>query len=106
MLNFHRNDGQKITFMRNVMNMATDYGRPMKLFFSLKSRTFGQGQTNWDNKFWGVWGIFGPFISTHFGTVSPLSMFSINQPLFLQKTKSLYPNPNVYLGLGLKESGI
>ena len=31
-------------------------------------------------------GIFGPFG----GTVSPLSIFSINQALFLQKTKHLY----------------
>ena len=47
----------------------------------------------WAVKFWGIWGIFGRFINTHFGTVSPLSMFSINQPLFLQKTKPSYPNP-------------
>ena len=53
--------------------------------FSSKSQTFGLGQTIWADKFWGIWGIFGRFISTHFCTVSPLSMFSINQPLFLQK---------------------
>ena len=29
------------------------------------------------------WGIFGLYISSHFSTMSPLSMFSINQPLFL-----------------------
>ena len=39
--------------------------------------------------------------SPHFGTVSPLSMFSIYQPVFLQKIKPLYPNPKYYLGLGL-----
>ena len=44
-------------------------------------------QTIWAYKFWGIWGIFGQFTSTHFDTVSPLSMFSINQALFLQKTK-------------------
>ena len=38
-------------------------------------------------------------ISTRFGTVTPFSMFSINQPLFLQKTKPLYPNPKTYLGV-------
>ena len=48
-------------------------------------------QTIWADKFWGIWGIFDRFISsTHFGTVSPLSMFSIDQPLFLQKTKPLF----------------
>jgi hypothetical protein len=29
-------------------------------------------------------------------------MFSINQPLFQQKIKPLYPNPNIYLGLGFE----
>ena len=53
----------------------------------------------WADTFWGIWGIFGQFISTHFGTVSPLSMFSIIQPLFLQK-KSFYIH--IYLGLGFE----
>ena len=39
--------------------------------FPLKSRTFGLGQTYWADKFWGIWGIFGQTISTHFGKVSP-----------------------------------
>ena len=42
------------------------------------------GQTNWAENFGGIWGIFDQTISTHFGTVSHLSMFSIIQPLFLQ----------------------
>jgi hypothetical protein len=60
----------------------------------------------------GIWGIFGQFISTNFGTVNLLSMFSNNQPLFLQKTNSLYPNPKYLFGidwdlnLGRKELGI
>ena len=57
---------------------CTDYGHPMKPFSS-KSQTFGIGQTNWTDKFLDIWGIFGQTISTHFGTVSPVSMFSINQ---------------------------
>jgi hypothetical protein len=64
--------------------------------FSLKARTFELGQTNWADKFWGIWGIFRQTISTHFGTVRFLSMFSIIQLLFLQKTEPLYPN--IYLG--------
>ena len=60
----------------------TDYGGPMKPSF-IKILNFWA----WADKFWGIWGISGRFISTYFGTVSPLSMFSINQPLFLQKTK-------------------
>jgi hypothetical protein len=43
------------------------------------------------------------FWHININVVSPLkSMFSINQPLFLQKTKRLYPN--IYLELGF-ESG-
>ena len=46
---------------------------------------------------------FGQFNSTHFGTVSPLSMFSIKKPLFLQKKLSLHIRiPNNYLGLGFE----
>jgi hypothetical protein len=65
-----------------------DYGRPMKTFF-IEIQNFGA----WADKLWGIWGSFGQTISTHFGTVSPLSMFFIIQPLFLQKTKPLYPYP-------------
>jgi hypothetical protein len=54
----------------------------------------------WADNFLGICGIFSQFISTHLGTVSPLSMFSINQPLFLQKNKPYIQIPNVYLGLG------
>ena len=64
----------------------------MKPFF-IKIR-FGLGQTIWADKFWGIWGIFGQFISTHFCNVSPLSMFSINQPCI--------EIPNIYLGLGFE----
>ena len=70
--------------------------------FSTKSQTFGLGQTIWADTFWGIWGIFSQFISAHFGIVSPLSMFSINEPLFLQKTtKPLYPNPKYLFGIGI-----
>ena len=62
----------------------------------------------WADKFWGITGIFGRTISAHFGTVSPLPMFSINQPLFLQKKiKPLHPYPKYIwhwdLNLGCKE---
>ena len=46
-------------------------------------------------------GAFGIFLAD-LGTVSPLPMFSINQPLFVQKTKLLYPN-FFYLILGRKK---
>jgi hypothetical protein len=61
----------------------------MKPFF-IESRTFGLGQTNWTDKFWGIWGIFGQTISTHLRTVRPLFMFSIIQPLFLQEKSKIF----------------
>jgi hypothetical protein len=45
------------------MARSMDYGRPMKPFF-MKSRTLGLGQTNWADKFWGIWVTFGKTIST------------------------------------------
>ena len=60
-------------------------------FFHRNSKLFGHGQKNWADKFWGIWGIFGQTFGTHFGTVSPLSMFSNNQPLVQQqKNKPLH----------------
>ena len=84
---------------------------PNDAFFPLKSRTFGLGQTIWEDKLWGIWGIFGRTFSTHFGTASPLSMFPMFKPIFLQKTKLLYPQLQINiwdwdLNLGRKELGI
>ena len=36
----------------------------------------------------------------YFGSVSPLSMFFNIQPLFLQKTKPLYPHSKYLFGIG------
>jgi hypothetical protein len=52
----------------------------------------------WADKFWGI---FCQIISTHFGRVNPLSMFSIFQPLFLQKIKLLYPHPKYLFGISI-----
>ena len=72
-----------------LMSRTTDYWHPERALFQ-KSRTFGLGQTFWAENFWGIWGIFGRTISTHFGIVS---MFSIIQQLFLQKTWPGFKNP-------------
>ena len=53
---------------------------PRASFFR-KSQTLRLGQTNWAESFWGI---------------------PIHQPVFLQKTKHLYPNPKIYLGLGFE----
>ena len=68
-----------------------------------KPQTFKLGQRIWEDKFWGIWGIFGRFISTQFFTVSSLSMFFLNQVLFLQKKLALYIQiPNIHMGLGFE----
>ena len=56
----------------------------------------------WANNFWGIWGIFGKFISTNFDAVSLLSMFSINQLLFIQKLNFyIRRNPNYLITIGI-----
>ena len=87
------------------MHENTDYGRPMKPFF-IKIRNIRPWAHNL-----GRLDIFDQFIRTHFGTVSPLSMFFINQPLFLQKTKPFISKSQMFiwdwdLNLDRKELGI
>ena len=72
----------------------------MKPFF-IEIQNFWAWADKLGRKLWGIWGIFGQTISTHFGTVSPLSTFSIIQPLFLHKTKPLYPHPKYLFGIGI-----
>ena len=51
----------------------------------------------WANKFWGIWGIFGQTISTYFGTVSLLPVFSIIQTLFLQKNLAFISTSQLFI---------
>jgi hypothetical protein len=67
----------------------------------LKTVSGDMKTANWADKLWGIWGIFRPNYQHHFGTVSPLSIFSIIQPLFLQKTKPLDPHPKYLFGIGV-----
>ena len=80
---------------------------PNEAFFHRSPKLLGLDRQFWADKFWDIWGIFGRFNSTHFGTVSP----SVPCPCFLlvnqyfYKKLSLYIQiPNIYLGP--KESGI
>ena len=75
----------------------TDYGHPERVFFK-NPKLLGLGRQI-GLKFFEAFGVFS--ISTHFGTVSPLSMFSIIQPLFLKKTKTLHPTPKYLFGIGI-----
>ena len=81
------NEGEQIILGRALQLLVsyTDYGRPTKPFFIEIPNLKGLGRQI-EQIIWGAFGVFsGGFISTHFGTESSLSMFSINQPLLLQK---------------------
>jgi hypothetical protein len=73
----------------------------MKSFF-IEMPNFWAWAENLTDNFIVIWGIFGQFISTHFDTVSPLSMFFINQPLFLPKLSIYIQIQNTYLGVGFE----
>ena len=60
---------------------------PNEALFHQNPKFFCLWQTNWAKNFGGILCIFGRTISPHFGTVSPLSMFSIN---YFYKELSLY----------------
>ena len=77
-----------------VIIWITDYGL-MKPFF-IEIPNFWAWADNL-----GILDMFGHFISTHFGTVTPLSIFSTNQPSILQKNLAIS-----YLNLNRKELGI
>ena len=71
---------------------------PNEAFLHRNPKLLGLGR-QFEQIYVGAFGaIFSQFISTHFGTVSPLSMFSINQPLILQKLSLYIQIPNIYLG--------
>ena len=59
--------GPFITYTFGLV-LTTDYGHPVKHFF-IEIQNFWA----WADKFWGIWGIFGQTISTHFGTVRDLA---------------------------------
>jgi len=71
-----------VTVCTLLYNYAYTHGLPMphEAFF-IEIQNF----CAWADKFWDIWGIFGRNIITNFGRVSPLSILSIIQPLFIQK---------------------
>ena len=62
----------QLTYVTDPVTTKQGLRTPDEAFFH---GTFGLGQTNWADKFWGIWRIFGQFISTHFGTVSKGHVF-------------------------------
>jgi hypothetical protein len=63
----------------------------MKPFFHRNPKLLGLGRQI-EQINYGAFGVF---------SVSPLSMFVINQPLLLQETKPLYPSPKYLFGIGI-----
>ena len=72
------------------MSLITDYGHPERVFFE-NPKLFGLGLQIRPKSF----GTFGVFLA--------LSMLSVYQPLFLQKTKTFYIQiPKIHLGVGVE----
>ena len=92
---------EKTCFCLSIIYMYDGLRTPRESFFFSKILNFWAWADILGWNFQGVWGIYDRTISTHFGTVSSLSMFSIIQPLFLQKTKPLYPTPKYFFGSGI-----
>ena len=105
----------RYTFCRRKFGYCHVLRTPNEAFFHGKPKLQGLGRKFGQINFFVIWGIFCQSISTHFGTMSPLSMFSINQPLFLKKEKAFISKSqsfildwdlNLILILGRKELGI
>ena len=82
----------------SLIDFITDYEHPESFFSKISNFWAWADILGWN--FLRHLGYFRT-ISTHFGTLCSLSMFSIIQPLFLQKTKPLYPHPKYLFGIGI-----
>ena len=81
---------------KHGFDQNTDYEQSKKPFY-WNPKLLGLGRQI-GLKFFGIFWvpIFSQFICTHFGTVSPLSMFSISQSFFLQKLSLYIQIPNIW----------
>ena len=100
-LEIHIFDAPVITTNRHCMHFGYLHGlrTPRESSFR-KSQTFGLGQTNWADKFWGIWGIFGQTISTHFDTLKSfvhVYCFPLFNHYFYKKLSLHIHIPNIYL---------
>ena len=90
-----------LLFKRNSALICKNHGlqTPInyKAFFQWNAKLLGLGRHIGRIN---VGVFFGRTISTYpFATVKSLSIFFIIQPLFLQKTKPLYPHPKYLIGI-------
>ena len=82
-----------------IILCVTDYGLPM-MAFSLKFRTFGLGQKNWADKFWGICGILWPNTQYPFWYSESLVHLFYYSTNISTKTKPLYPHPKYLFQFG------
>ena len=82
--------------------MDYGYGGPMKSFFIPNPNSFGFCR-RFGQRYFEAFGFFSANLSAPILVqwVSPLSMFSINQPISLQKDKLLCPNRKYLFGIGI-----
>ena len=71
---------------------------PNEAFFHWNSKVLGLGRQIGQINF----GAFGVFSAKLSAPILVLSMFSMIQPLFLQKSKPINSQPKIYLGLGFE----
>ena len=83
-----------VPWWRGDMVWLTDYGRPIKPVF-IEIQNFWQGQTNWPDKFWGIWGYFRPNYQHPFWYSS---VFSIRDHPFKTSACSSPIRTGVFLG--------
>ena len=71
--------------------------------FSLKYRTFGLEQTNWADKFWGIWGLLGGTINTFFlYSESFIHVFHYSTIISTKKLSLYIYISIIYLGSGFE----
>ena len=89
-----------ILYSGSILSIKTRTADSQWSLFSLKSRTFGLGQTNWTHKLWGIWGIFG--LTTILVQWVPWRCFTLFNNYFCKKLSLDIHIPNIYLWLGFR----
>ena len=89
-----------------VVQWAHGLWTPNEAFFHRNPEYLGLGRQIGQIDSWAFGGILGQFISTHFGAVSPLFMFSINPTIISKKKLIFIWDWDLNLNLGRKELGI
>ena len=90
-----RNKSKSCPFFTSKRFLNTRTTDAQRSLFSLKTRTYGQ--TDWADKFWDIWGIFGWTILVQW---VPYPFFPLFNHYFSKKA-SLYPHSKYLFGIGI-----